>query len=170
MLCGMLLVHEVVGQTNTKQVLVGPTLSPGFDIGVNSSEGRTNWLTMTGEGYVRMSYPPAQSWGAVFITVGRPKQPPRPFRDFSAYRVVSIEMKGRSGSEIIEVGIKSNGQPDDGSETKVGVHLTPAWKTYQFPLVEFKGTDISRIYVVAEFVFSGTDSQTVYLRNIRYLK
>jgi hypothetical protein len=168
-LCGSLLVTETAGQTDTKEVLVGSRLSSGFDMGVNSSENRTNWLTAA-EGYCRMSYPANQAWGAVFITVGSPKQPPRPFRDFSAYRILSIEMKGEAGTRIIEVGIKSNSQPDDGSETKLSVNLTPDWKAYEFPLEKFGGTDISRLYVVAEFVFSGSDRQTVYVRNIRYLK
>src|ERR1035438_5931546 len=38
------------------------------------------WLKSEGE-HLKMSYSPDQSWGAVFITAGKPKQPPRPFRD-----------------------------------------------------------------------------------------
>jgi hypothetical protein len=168
-LVGLLLGTEAIGQTDQKEVLVGSRLSSGFDIGVNSSEGKVNWL-VTEQSYFKMSYPANQSWGVVFITVGTPKQPPRPFRDFSAYRILSIDMKGGASSRIIEVGVKSNAQPDDGSETSLPVTLAPDWKTYEFPLDKFTGSDLGRLYVVAEFVFTGADPQTVYVRNIKYLK
>src|SRR5262249_6661334 len=81
-------------QLEDVDVLVGPKLSAGFDIGINSSEGRQNWLqTNNDEGCLKMAYPSEQSWGAVFITVGKPRTPPRPSRDFSGYETLSIEMK-----------------------------------------------------------------------------
>lgn len=156
---------EVVAQTG--EVLTGSKLSSGFDMGVNSSGGRTDWLKNEGE-YIKMAYPAGQSWGAVFITVGKPKQPPRPSRDFSAFDTLLAEMRGESGGEQLEIGLKTNEQPDDGSETKRPVALTSEWRTYKFPLDEFTGTDVRRLYVVAEFVFSGPSAQTVYLRNVRY--
>ena len=155
------------GQQPRKAVLIGGKLTPGFDMGVNSSENRTDWLKNAGE-YLKMSYPPGQSWGAVFITVGRSKKPPRPFRDLSAYNMVTIEMKGGVGGELLEIGIKTNIQADDGSETKVPVRLTSDWKPYQFRLDKFDGTDPDKLYVVAEFVFSGSDAATVFARNISY--
>ena len=65
-----------------KDVLIGSTLTPGFDMGVNSSEQRSDWLDRdTEHSWLRMSYPKGQAWGAVFITVGKPTPSPRPFRD-----------------------------------------------------------------------------------------
>ena len=151
-----------------KDILFGAKLAAGFDMGVTSSERRTNWLKTEGD-HLGMFYPPGESWGAVFITVGKPKQPPRPFRDFSAYKSLAIEMRGERGGEQLEIGIKTNTQSDDGSETKIPVTLSSDWKTYEFSLEKFDGTHPGKLYVVAEFVFSGSDAATVYVRNIRYL-
>jgi hypothetical protein len=163
--CG--LAGLIFGQQSRKDVLVGARLNPGFDMGVNSSENRTNWLKNDPE-HLMMSYPAGQSWGAVFITVGKPKQPPRPFRDFSAYNLLTIEMKGAVGGEQLEIGIRTNTQPDDGSETKIPVKLSSDWKPYQFRLDRFEGADLAKLYVVTEFVFSGSDAATVYARNISF--
>jgi hypothetical protein len=161
------LVGVAFGQQPRQDVLVGAKLAPSFNMGVDSSERKTNWLKTESE-QLRMSYPSDQSWGAVFITVGAPKQPPRPFRDLSAYNVLTIEMKGGVGGEHLEIGIKTNTQPDDGSETKVPVTLTADWKPYQFRLDKFDGADPDKLYVVTEFVFSGSDAFTVFARNINY--
>ena len=163
------LVGLAFGQQPRQDVLIGAKLTSGFDMGVNSSGNKTNWLKTEGD-HLKMSYPSDQSWGAVFITVGKPKQPPRPFRDLSAYNMLTIEMKGAVGGEQLEVGIKTNTQPDDGSETKVPVKLTSEWKPYQFRLDRFGGADLDKLYVVTEFVFSGPDSATVFARNISYSK
>jgi hypothetical protein len=151
----------------SRQVLDVSTLSSGFGIGVNSSGEKTNWLTKEA-GDMEMSYPPDQAWGAVFITVGNPKPPPRPSQDFSAFDTLSVEMKGEAGGESLQIGLKTNAQPDNGSETKLPLRLTSEWKTYKFPLRDFTGTDPRRLYVVAEFVFSGAAAETVYFRNVRY--
>ena len=155
------------GQQPRKDVLIGASLKPGFDMGVNSSGNNTSWLKSEGD-HLKMSYPPGQSWGAVFITVGKPKQPPRPFLDLSAYNMITIELKGAVGGEQLEIGIKTNTQADDGSETKVPVTLTADWRPYQFRLDRFDGTDPHTLYVVTEFVFSGPDATTVLARNISY--
>src|ERR1022692_268008 len=67
-------------------VLAGTQLSAGFDMGVNSSNNLTNWLSQDSTvGAMKMAYPAGQAWGAVFITVGPSINPPRPGMDFSAY-------------------------------------------------------------------------------------
>ena len=158
-----------VASGQTADILVGAQLSPGLDMGVNSSGGKTDWLSNDGS-HMTMSYPAGQSWGAVFITVGKPTAPPRPSRDMSEYDTLSVEMKGASGGEQIEIGVKTNTQPDDGSETKVPIKLTSEWHTYTFALNQFIGVDLKSVYVMIEFVFSGADSQEVQVRNVRYLK
>ena len=141
-------------------------LSRGLDMGVDSSEQRRDWLSK-GEGYMKMGYPSGQDWGAVFITVGKPKDPPRPSRDVSAFKFLIVELKGETGGEQVEVGIKTNKQPDDGSEVKFPVKLTKTWQVFKFPLTKFS-VDLRNVYVVAEFVFSGERSQTVSFKGIRY--
>lgn len=161
--------NQANAQDEVQDILIGAELTAGFDMGMNSSRGMTDWLESENTDFI-MSYPANQSWGAVFITVGKPTDPPRPSRDFSAYRTLSIEMKGGPGSRTIDIGIKTNTQKDDGSETKKTVTLTQDWQVYEFSLSDFKGADLSRLYVVTEFVFAGSQPQTVYFRNIRYMR
>jgi hypothetical protein len=121
--------------------------------------------------YMRMDYPGDQSWGAVFITVGPPTDPPHPGRDLSGYQTLSLELRGEVGGEFVWVGLKDNTDGDDGSETKIEVpDLTTDWQTITFPLSDFITADLTRLYVVTEFVFEqGTPAETVDFRRIQYL-
>jgi hypothetical protein len=118
-----------------------------------------------------MDYPSGQSWGAVFITVGPPTEPPRPGKDFSAYQTLSLELMGGAGGESISIGLKDNTDPDDGSERLIRVsNLTMDWQTRTFPLSDLTNADPTRLYVVTLFVFEpGTPARTVCFRRIQYL-
>jgi hypothetical protein len=91
---------------------------------------------------------------------------PRPWRDFSGFTTLRVEMRGATGAETVEVGIKDALDPDDGSEVKEAVSLSDQWETYEFTLTDFSGADLQRLYVVTEFVFAGSDAQTVSFRRI----
>jgi hypothetical protein len=150
--------------------LDGIELADGFDMGVDTDRHRTDWLEkVEKENCFRLSYPEGQRWGAVFITVGPSKAPPRPSMDLSDYRHLVVEMKGGAGGESIQIGIKTNTQPDNGGEDKVTEQLKPEWRTYSYPLVRFAGADPKKLYVVAEFVFD-TPPRTIYIKNVRYEK
>lgn len=139
-----------------------------YDMGVESSHQRRDWLQMTEEG-MKMAYPTGQSWGAVFITVGAPVDPPRPWKDFSSFSTLSVELRGEVGGESVEIGIKDATDPDDGSEAKIQISQLPIeWQTYTFPLSSFQTADLEKLYVVAEFVFAGPAAQIVYFRNVQY--
>lgn len=171
-LCIFLFAAQANTQTGAKDkdILVKSELAKGFDMGVNTSEGRTDWLKKgEGEEGFKMSFPAEQAWAAVFITYGKPKPMPRPQVDLSAYRTLSIEMRGESGREKVEIGIKSNTQPDNGEEKKFTIELTPKWETYTFSLDKFTGADLKNLYVVTEFVYDGKEPQTAYFKNIKYL-
>ncbi len=149
---------------------MGATLSPGYDMGVNTSRGRTNWVADM-NGYMCMFYPAGQSWGAVFITVGRPTNFDRPGRDLSSYQTLSLELQGAVGGEQVWIGLKDNTDLDTGRETKIPVSgLAPEWQTFTFPLSSFGTASLGRLYVVTEFVFEpGTSAEIVCFRNIQYL-
>ncbi|MGZ3630480.1 MAG: hypothetical protein ACXWPS_20385 [Ktedonobacteraceae bacterium] len=148
-------------------IFVGDTLVTGYDMGMNTSGGLTNWVTVE-NGEICMAYPSGQSFGSVFITMGKPKQPPRPGKDLSNYQQLSLELRGQVGGESVSIGIKDKNQPDNGSETKVTVSgLTTDWKPFAYSLSKFKGADLHKLYVVIEFVFAGTPA-TVCARNIQY--
>lgn len=140
-----------------------------YDMGVDTSHQRRDWLERTEEG-MRMAYPADQDWGAVFITVGPPVDPPRPWKDFSSFGTLSVDLHGEVGGESLEIGIKDSTDPDTGRESRVLVSkLSTSWQTYQFPLALFETADMEGLYVVAEFVFSERAAQTVYFRNVEYL-
>jgi len=168
-LCLLLAGAGVTAQAPDGEILNGSELVEGFDIGINSSGGKTDWLSREPD-YLKMAFPANQSWAAMFITVGPPTDPPRPSMDFSAFKTLSLEMRGAEGGEKVEVGIKTNTQPDNGRETKVTYTLEPNWVTYKIPLYRFKGADPKHLYVVTEFVYNGRTPQTVYVRNIKYIK
>lgn len=150
----------------------GTTLCEGYDMGVDDSANRRDWLSDM-EGYMRMSYPGGLSWGAVFITVGPPVNPPRPGQDLSMYNTLSLELRGSTGNECVKIGIKDNTDLDNGTEKKVRTCVTSTnWETFTFTLSVFNTADLTRLYVVTEFVFDGSDAsaaKTVDFRNIQYL-
>jgi hypothetical protein len=145
-------------------------LAEGYDIGVDSSEGLTNWLTDL-NGSMRMEYPSNQDWGAVFITVGPPVDYPRPSVDLSSYNILSVDIKGEMGGEVVAIGIKDDKDPDDGTETLIEINsLTTDWETYTYPLSDFTTADLTRVYVGIEFVFIGKNGRTVFFKDVKYLK
>jgi hypothetical protein len=143
-------------------------LASGYNMGVNTSGGRTNWVSIN-QGAVCMAYPGGDLWGAVFITVGESTDPPRPGRDLSRYQRLSLELRAGRGRDSVLVGMKDSTDPDDGSETKVPVRdLSTDWKTYTVPLTTFRTADLRSIYIPAEFVF-GHEPATVCFRKIQLL-
>ncbi len=151
---------------NERDVLTGTRLAEGFGVGVTSSGNRTDWLIQDGDA-MKMAYPSQQAWGAVFVTFGRPTTPPRPSVDLSAFATLLIEVRGDPGTTI-EIGIKDSIQPDDGTEQKAIMPVFANYRTYAIPLTKFKRADLKRVYVAAEFVFSGPQAQTVWVRRIKY--
>ncbi len=147
------------------------SLGSGLGLGLNTSLGRTDWHR-AGNGIIRMAYPSGQAWGAVFVTVGQARNPPRPSIDMSKYDTLSVDLRGHYGGESVRIGIKDNTDPDDGRETKITIpNLTTQWKTVRLALSEFHTADLSRVYVLIEFVFEPPLTRdTVYFRRVQYLQ
>jgi hypothetical protein len=162
-------IKEISASQDNPIVFLNGRLGSGLNMGVNTSGGRTDWVKASGN-EMCMSYPSGQSWGAVFITMGKPTQPPRPSKDFSAYRKIVLELKGAKGGEAVLVGLKDNQDPDDGSEAKIRLNLTKDWGNYEIKLAEnFHTADLKKLYVVTEFVFE-SQAQTVCVRKIQFAK
>ncbi len=162
----------LLSQSGERQVLSGTRLGAGFNMGVDTSEQQRTWVKKWNDGECfQLSYPKGQSWGAMFITAGQPVPPSSRHVsfDFSAFQTLAVEMKAESNGAVIDIGIKSIDQPDDGTEAKVTKTLTTEWKTYEIPLNQFTGTDLKRVYVATEFVFGSSDPEIVYVRSVRYL-
>src|SRR5579862_4202355 len=129
----------LVGQ-NPQQfnLLAGTVLASGFDLGINTSNGITNWLLLEppppAPGDLKMVCPGAQAWCAMFITDGPAVSTyPRLGFDVSMYQTLIVEIEGDPGTTI-QIGIKDATQPDDGTETKVTLPVTSNWTTFAIPL------------------------------------
>ena len=159
------------------QVYVGPTLTEGYGMGVDTSGDRTNWVSDR-SGYMECRYPSGQDWGAVFVTVGEPtsQRSPRGRLDCSAYSYLVMELRGAAGGEQVSVGVKTDEDPDNGLEPKhEAAALTTSWETVRIPLSTlvreptYPASRFTRLYVVMELVFEpGTPAETVLFRNIRF--
>ncbi len=150
-----------------RSVMADGRLQPGFDLGIDTSGKERHWLSPE-TGFLHLVYPAGQQWGALFVTVGPPKDPPRPSRDFSAYGTLVVELRGGTGGEVVRVGIKDATDRDDGSEVTLPVTLTSEWVAYEFELTRFDSANLRALYVVTEIVFAGTASQTVDIRTVRF--
>lgn len=170
--------HPVILPAQNPQqldVLLGTALASGLDLGINSSGGLTNWLTQEPPpnppptlGDLKMVCPGGQAWCAMFVTYGKPVDPPRPGVDLSTYQTLMVEIMGDPGTTI-DIGIKDALQRDDGNEAKVTLPVTSTWTMYSIPLSRFVGANLKNIYVACEFVFNGgSQPQTVKVRTIRY--
>ena len=160
--------ETAVSVPQSHAIYAGNTLSPGYDMGVDTGPGRlSNWVTDQG-GHMCLNYPGGQDWGAVFITNG-PPQPPgsRPGQNLSAYTRLYLELQSQTGGQV-QIGIKDNADPDDGSETKFTLTPPGEWQGYAFPLSDFRTADPNNLYVLLEFVFGSTPAD-ICVRNIMYL-
>jgi|SRR5579884_796986 len=160
-------------------VYVGTTLSRGFDEGVDTSQHITNWVT-DHQGYQECDYPPGQQYGVVYITADTPTSviADRQTLDYSMFRALEIDLKGAHGGETVDIGVKTATDPDNGQEPKYTVrNLTTNWQTISIPLTSFvqdpnyPPSRLKSLYVVCELVFEpGVPAETIFFRNIRYVK
>jgi hypothetical protein len=73
---------------NQREILVNGQLRAYYDAGVDSYRQHRDWLSSTPDS-LKMAYP-GDEWGAVFFTVGKPVEPPRPWK-----RLASASRRGR---------------------------------------------------------------------------
>jgi hypothetical protein len=157
-----------------REIFVGPRLSAFYNMGVDSSGHKREWVAVR-DGELKMLYPANQQWGTVFITVGKPADHGRSWKDFSEFKFLTLELRGEDGGEPVEISIKDRSAPNDG-ERRVSVKLGTRYQSYSFPLADFASPrfrvprDLDEIYVVAQFVFTRENARTVYARNIRYTR
>jgi hypothetical protein len=152
-----------------KVIMEAGRLTAGYDMGVNSSRGRTDWVR-TEPGELAISYPVGQDWGAVFVTAGPARDVGRSGQDFMGYRSLIVEMKGQRGGELVEIGLKDDADPDNGSESKSRVRLQAEWQRVEIPVSAFRTADLRRLYVVAEFVFAGPQPVAISVRRISFTR
>lgn len=154
-----------------RDIYVG-RLSTGFGLSIDTSGHQHGWLTVA-QGTLTLAYPPGQTWGSMFITVGQPVPPGhRPSIDLSRYGSLVLDMRlaprRSTHPGCVRLGVKGRTQPDNGSETTVRECLnSSAWSAINLPLAAFGGADLTQLYVVFEVVFSKA-AGPIQLSNIRY--
>ncbi len=160
---------SAIPATSTHAVYVGSQLAEGYDMGVDSSNGQTDWVT-DNDGHTCMAYPSGEDWGAEFLTFGEPTDPPRSGQDLSGFQALSLELRTDASGGSVWIGLKDSEDEDDGQETKLLLSdLTEEWQTYTFSLSNFETADLTSLYIVTEFVFDqDTPPGIVCFRNIQY--
>jgi hypothetical protein len=151
----------------TPLIIFNGSLSTGFDMGINTSGGKVNWATVKNN-EICLNYPSGQKWGALFITVGKPRDSGRSGKDLSSFKKLTLEIKGTVGKESVLVAIKDASDPDTAKETRIPISLTSGYKKFEFPLSRFKTADLKTIYVPLELVFSDKPAN-ICVRQIQYL-
>ena len=112
---------------------------------------------------------PKNDWGVCYFYNGQGSIEQIRTKDFSIYKTLKLELKGEEGGEKVEIGLKDETNPTDGSETKVELTLSKDWEFYEIPLSAFKGTNLKKLFMVAEFVFEN-EPRKINVRHIEYLR
>jgi len=120
--------------------------------------------------YLIIEYPTNKyAWASSYFSVdalyGRVDQ-----MDFSPYSKIVIEMRGESGGELVEIGMKDINDPPDGSESKIKIKLTEEWKFYEFETNQFVTADMNKIMIPLLFVFEGPTGRKINVRSVQFKK
>jgi hypothetical protein len=119
-------------------------------------------------GYTVIDFP-ATDWGVFYFYNGSGSLEQLRVKDFSEYKSLRMELKGAKGGETFHVSLKDESNPTDGSETKVPLTISNEWAYYEIPLDSFAPTDLSKLFMVASFVFEREPSR-IMVRNIEYVR
>ena len=122
------------------------------------------------DGYAVLTYPENTFlWGSPYFTIealnGRMNE-----MDFSKYKNVILEMKGKNGGEQIALAMKDKYDLPDGTEARVDITLTKTWETYEVPTVQFKTADMQIIETPLGFVFLGNEGRTIHVKSIQFIE
>lgn len=146
-------------------------LEPGYEIGVDSENGRKNWLVQNPYS-MRMDYPGyPETWGVVYFTIGESYpdflMDRREAKSFTMFDSLLLDMRSNDRA-VIHIGMKDKYDRDNGWETKLPIKVDSIWRTYSFALDQFHGLDLENVYVPVEFVFEDDTPATVLFRNVRF--
>jgi hypothetical protein len=155
------------GDADIVSLLINGEVSTGFDVRYAASDLFPNYISKEND-YLVVEYPTnSYDWASSYFTVnalnGRVDE-----MDFSTYSKVLIEMRGESGGEAFEIGMKDINDPPDGSESKIKIELTAEWKVYEFETNQFVTADMNRIMVPLAFVFEGPIGRKIHVKSVQF--
>lgn len=92
--------------------------------------------------------------------------------DYSGYDRMRLELKRETETECsdLRLEIKDIDDAEKGGLRSVPLALTPEWQTYTVDLDEFVEADLTRLNVVAGFLFASPQPCSFSIRDVRYLK
>lgn len=112
---------------------------------------------------------PDDEWSVFYIRNRSDAFSARPTKDFSKYSDVQLTLRGAFGGEQVLIALKDSTDPDDGSESRFPITLTPEWTTHRIPLSHFETADVRDIFMPMAFIFL-EGAQTVYVNEIEFLE
>jgi len=131
------------------------------------SDPRKRPMSQIQKGFIEISFP-AMDWGVIYFYVGQGSVELLNTKDFSGYRAMKLELKGKKGGEKIKIAIKDETNPTDGSEPKVELTLTNEWKMYEIPLSSFAPTNLEKLFMPMAIIFE-KDPVTIYAKDVEYI-
>jgi hypothetical protein len=92
--------------------------------------------------------------------------------DYSRYDRIRLELKREANTECsaLRFEIKDIDDAEKGELRSVPLALSPEWQTYTFNLDEFVEADLTRLNVVAGFLFASPQPCSISIRDVRYLQ
>ena len=142
-------------------------LGLNYFLGSQNFEGRANWVYYNADS-ISVEYPGSQKWGVFFVALGPNNSPTtptiRPFKDFSKFKRLTLEVRGKDGGEKISISMKDR-LDLDGSENKISLTLEKEWKIYHIELTDFSSANQKDIYIPLQIHF-GKASSNLYIRHI----
>jgi exo-beta-1,3-glucanase (GH17 family) len=145
-------------------------LSTGFELGIDNESHEYGWIDV-GDSTLRIDFLPNQAWAAVMITVGRPQKPGQRTEtiDLTACQTMTVGLRTTTADVEVNIGMKDQDDPDDGSETLIPVVVNSTTPLYHIALAEFESADLSAIYLPFELVYFGDEALTILIDSIHFL-
>lgn len=146
-----------------------------FEAPANSSDNfhmvyRYVWIE---DDALQVQYPGGDDWAYLYILHGSIVPVVERFpNDYSMYDRISLELKRDSATECADLifEIKDIDDAEKGGLRNIPLRLTPEWATYTFDLAGFVEADLTRLNVVAGFLFGSASPCGISIRDVRYLR
>lgn len=122
---------------------------------------------------LNVRYTGGQPWAYFYVQYGSPDiRVVRIANDYSAYNRLRLELKRDAGTQCsaLRLEIKDIDDAEKGGLRNVLLALTPEWQTYTVDLAEFADADLTRLSIVAGFLFESPEPCSIAIRDIRYLR
>jgi len=149
-------------------LLVNGKVPSGFDLIYAQSSNEYYDGIKFEDDYTVLTYPENTfDWGSPFFTIealnGRVTE-----MDFTKYKNVILEMKGKNGGEKFALNMKDKYDLHDGKESRANITVTKTWEVYKVPIDQFKTANKKIIETPLSFVFDGNEGRTIHVRSIQF--